>query len=101
MVKFRLWRKRPRWHQEEYLGVREGIIQAAQALDMAGYHAANTNDKEALVATAHGWMRLVEEIAGLPHHLGEDEDNDPEHKTGFRGHTELTTETERAEDDED
>lgn len=99
MVNFRRWRRRPQWHQEEFLGVREGIIQAAQALDMAGYHAANTSDKEALVAVSHGWMRLVEEIAGLPHHL-EDDDESPEHKTGFRGKTELTTETEIAEDDE-
>mgnify|MGYP003295976744 CR=1 FL=1 len=98
-------RRLSRWDDVgDTVSIESSIQQATQALDMAGKHAARKGNSEALTNVSHGWMRMVETLAGLSAQADAREEMAPTTKqVGFAGLRELdeTSKTERAFDDEE
>lgn len=87
------------------VSIEASIQQATQALDMAGRHAARKGSSEELTNVSHGWMRMVETLAGLSAQAEAREDSLPAapKQIGFMGARDLdeTSETYVAKDEEE
>jgi hypothetical protein len=89
----------------ETVSIEASIQQATQALDMASRHAARRGSSEELTNVSHGWMRMVETLAGLSAQAEARENDAPPAPTqmGFVGARDLdeTSETHVAKDEEE
>jgi hypothetical protein len=63
------------------VGVEEILVQAAQAIDIAGMLAARTGDAEHLLLVSEGWTKLADFIVALGDH--DDKKNNLDKKSGF------------------
>ena len=79
------WRRKPT-PQATYegigggVGVEEILVQAAQAIDIAGMLAARTGDAEHLLLVSEGWTKLADFIVALGDH---DDKKNLDKKSGF------------------
>jgi hypothetical protein len=65
------WRRKPQATYEGIggeVGVEEILVQAAQAIDIAGMLAARTGDAKRLLLVSEGWTKLADFLVALGDH---------------------------------
>lgn len=65
------WRRKPQATYEGIggeVGVEEILVQAAQAIDIAGMLAARTGDTKRLLLVSEGWTKLADFLVALGDH---------------------------------
>lgn len=97
-------RKVVRWDDVgDTVSIEASIQQATQALDLAGAFATRTKNSEDLTSISHGWMRMVETLAGLSAQAEARGAEPSDKQVGFVGYVpplDETSKTERAQEED-
>jgi hypothetical protein len=81
------WRRKPQASYEGIggeVGVEEILVQAAQAIDIAGMLAARSGDAERLLLVSEGWTKLADFLVALGDHDDKKKDKKSDFPTGFQ-----------------